>query len=127
MVNSNRSIITYILFNIITCGLYSLYFYYKLAEDVNIICNGDGQETAGLLKLILLSFVTCGIYNWYWHYALGNRLADNAGRYGLSFSENGTTILLWHLFGALVCGIGPFIAMWIIIKNTNALAMEYNR
>lgn len=127
MVNCNRSIITYILFNIITCGLYSFYFYYKLAEDVNIICNGDGQETAGLIKYLLLSFVTCGIYSWYWHYALGNRLADNAGRYGLSFSENGTTILLWQLFGALVCGIGPFIAMWIIIKNTNELAIAYNR
>lgn len=50
----------------------------------------------------------------------------NAPRYGLQFQENGTTILLWMIFGALLCGIGPFVAMHILIKNANALAAAYN-
>lgn len=124
-VNANRSLPMYILLSIVTCGIYSYYFLYKLAADVNIICDGDGKETPGLLKLILLSLVTCGIYSYYWYYALGNRLAENAPRYGMSFTENGTTVLLWRLFGVLICGIGPFIAMHIVIKNTNALAGAY--
>lgn len=127
MVDSNRGLLKYILFSIITCGIYSYYFLYKLAQDVNIICDGDGQNTAGLLKFILLSFITCGIYSWFWYYNIGNRLASNGFKYGLNIYENGTTILMWQIFGVILCGIGPFVAMHILIKNTNALAMEYNK
>ena len=125
MVKNNRGLVKYILLNIITCGIYGLFFIHDLAKDINTMCEGDGQNTAGLLKLLLLSLVTCGIYTWIWYYKLGNRLAENAPKYGLVFSENGTTILLWMLLGSALCGIGPFVAMHIIIKNTNAMANAY--
>lgn len=123
---TDRSLVVFILLNIVTCGIYSLFFIYALARDINVACAGDGRNTAGLIKLILLSFITCGIYDWIWYYSLGNRLASNAPRYGMNFQENGTTILLWRLVGMLLCGIGPLIAMNIIIKNTNMLCGAYN-
>lgn len=123
---TNRSLLVYILFNIVTRGIYGLYFTYALARDINVACSGDGRNTAGLVKLILLSFVTCGIYNWIWYYSLGNRIATNAPRYGMNFQEDGTIILLWRVFGILLCGIGPFIAIHIIIKNVNMLCGAYN-
>lgn len=126
MVDTNRSLIKYIIFTIITLGIYGLWFIYKLAQDLNTMCSADGKQTAGLIKFILLTIITCGIYAWFWYYGVGNRLAENAPRYGLNFSENGTTVLLWMLFGAMLCGIGPFVAMHIIIKNTNALAAAFN-
>lgn len=126
MVNSNRGLFKYIIFSILTLGIYSYYFLYKLAKDVNLICDGDGQKTAGLIKFIVLSFITCGIYSWFWYYNIGNRLASNAPKYGLHFQENGTTIILWFIFGSFICGIGPFVAMHILIKNTNAIANAYN-
>ena len=57
---------------------------------------------------------------------IGNRLQANAPRYGLVFQENGTTVLLWQIFGALLCGLGPIFAMNIVINNTNAMATAYN-
>lgn len=123
---ADRSLVAYILLSLITCGIYSWYFIYALARDVNAVCAGDGKSTAGLVKLILLSMITCGFYSFYWYYALGNRLAENAPRYGLNFQENGTTVLLWYVVGSLACGIGPFVGMHIIIKNTNALCGAYN-
>lgn len=123
---ADRSLLVYILLNLITCGIYGWYFLYALARDVNAVCAGDGKTTPGLVKLILLSFITCGIYTFFWYYSLGNRLAANAPRYGLSFQENGTTVLLWMVLGSMLCGIGPFIAMHIIIKNTNDLCGAYN-
>ena len=74
----------------------------------------------------LLSLVTCGFYAYYWYYKIGNRLQANAPRYGLVFQENGTTVLLWQIFGALLCGLGPIFAMNIVINNTNAMATAYN-
>ena len=101
--------------------------YISKIYDVNIACEGDGENTSGLVAFILLSLITCGIYAWFWYYNLGNRLAANGPRYGLSIQENGTTVLLLQIFGAFICGIGPFVAMHILIKNSNKICNAYNR
>ncbi|MBO6307704.1 MAG: DUF4234 domain-containing protein [Oribacterium sp.] len=123
----DRSLLMYIVLTIVTCGIYSFFFIYKLAEDVNTACNGDGEETAGLVKYMLLSIITCGIYSLIWLYKLGNRLSANSYRYGLSIQENGTTILMWYVLGSFLCGIGPLVAWHILIKNINAICSAYNR
>ena len=56
-IKEDRSLLMYIVLTIITCGIYSYYFVYKLAQDMNVMCSGDGEETAGLLKFILLSIL----------------------------------------------------------------------
>jgi heme/copper-type cytochrome/quinol oxidase subunit 2 len=110
---------------IITLGIYGLYWIYKLAKDVNTMCEGDGKKTSGLLLFFLFGLITFGIYCWVWYFMLGDRLQDNAPRYGLSFKEGGGTILLWMLLGAFII-VGPFISMYIITKNINTLAIAYN-
>ena len=126
MLKSNRSTLEWFLLSLITCGIYNLFFVYDLVKDVNIICASDNDETPGLLQLIIFGFLTCGIYSFWWYYKLGNRLQNNASKYNLNFDENGTTVLLWMIFGSVLCGIGSIIAMHIIISNTNKLATEFN-
>lgn len=125
-IKTDRGVIGWLLLSIVTCGIYSYYFLYCLARDINVMCQDDGDSTSGLAAFILLSFVTCGFYALYWYYKIGNRLQANAPRYGLMFQENGTTVLMWLIVGALLCGLGPIFAMNIIIKNTNAMATAYN-
>lgn len=125
-IKTDRGVIGWLLLSIVTCGIYSYYFLYCLARDINTMCQEDGDSTPGIAALILLSFVTCGFYALYWYYKIGNRLQANAPRYGLVFQENGTTILMWQIVGALLCALGPIFAMNIIIKNTNAMATVYN-
>lgn len=126
-IQTDRNIVMVVLLSIITCGIYSYYFIYKLAEDVNEMCKDDGQKTGGLVAFILLSYITCGLYAYYWYYQLANRLQANADKYGITVAESGTTILLWCLLGLITCEIGYFIAMHLVIKNTNAMAVAYNR
>ena len=95
----------------------------KLAEKINAICEGDGKKTAGAVKFLLLGIITFGIYNLLWLYMLGERLYDNAPRYNLFFKESGSTILLWFVPGMFIL-VGPFISLYIIIKNTGALALR---
>lgn len=125
-IKADRSLIGWLLLSLVTCGIYSFYFLYCLARDVNTLCQDDGDYTPGLAEFILLSFVTCGFYAYYWYYKIGNRLQANAPRYGLVFQENGTTVFLWQIFGTLLCGLGPIFAMNIVINNTNAMATAYN-
>lgn len=124
---TDRTLLMFIVLSIITCGIYWYIFMYQIIRDINTACDGDGEETPGLLIFLLLSIVTCGIYCYYWYYKVGNRLAVNAGRYGFTVTENGTTILLWMLLGQFACGIGPFIAWHILITNTNLVCTGYNR
>ena len=58
---TNRSLLTLILLSIITFGIYALYFWSKYAEDMNIVCNGDGKHTRGILSRIIFSALTLGI------------------------------------------------------------------
>lgn len=123
----HRSLLTLILLSIITCGIYGIIFWYSYSDDMNRICQGDGKDTKNYIIVILLSFITCGIYYWVWLYGVGNRLSENAPRYGTNFQENGTTILLWMIIGNMLCGIGTFVAMHIMIKNMNELGDRYNQ
>ena len=121
-----RGLAGFIIFSIITCGIYTLYWIYKLAKDINTICEGDGKRTGGLLKYLVFGFLTLGIYDFIWLYMLGDRLQDNAPRYNLAFKESGGVILLWCILGSFIV-VGPIISVYIIIKNTNALTEEYNK
>lgn len=124
-VKQKRSLIAYLLLSIITLGIYALFFWHKYAQDVNTICAGDGKQTRGYIVAILLSIVTLGIYGLVWTYGMQNRLRDNANRYGAGLVRGGGTILAWQIFGALLFGIGPFVAMYIQIDSINRLAYGY--
>ena len=121
-----RSLALLIILSIVTLGIYTCYWYYRFAKDINVICEGDGKKTGGLIKIILLSLITLGIYFLTWLYMLGDRLQDNGYKYNIIIKESGGPILLWYILGSFII-VGPIIAFHIIIKNTNALAEEYNK
>lgn len=125
-VPTNKSLLVYIVLTIVTCGIYGLYFIYTMARDINIVCKGDGRETAGLLKFLVFSFLTCGMYGYMWQCMFQERLASNAKRFGVTVEESGDTVMLWITPGCFLCLIGPFVALYIQIKNLNKLARAYN-
>lgn len=122
---TNRSLLKYVVFTILTCGIYSFVFLYGLIRDINIVCDGDGSRTPGLLKYIGLSLLTCGIYSFFWFYQLGDRLWVNGARYGIDVRSTGLKLLLWETLGSFVI-IGPFVAMNMVIRDTNMLCAKYN-
>ena len=124
---TDRSLLIFILLSIVTCGIYNLVFLYQLITDVNIACEGDGDDTPGFWMFFLLTIVTCGIYGFIWYYKLSNRLQVNCARYGQPTTEGGSAVLLWMIFGIWLCGIGTFIAWNILINNTNTVCAGYNR
>ena len=116
-VKDNRSFWVYLLLSIVTCGLYSIYFWYVYVEDLNTIFYGDGEDSPNYIIVLLLSWVTCGIYGVYWRYY---------DRYGVMIEENGSAILLWTLLGYLTGGIGQLVADYFMIQNLNKTALVYN-
>ncbi len=124
-VKTNRSLLAYIILTVITFGLYGIWFIYKMKEDVNTICREDGKNTPGLIVLVILTVITCGIYSLVWYYQICERIGNYQTRRNMSPDINGVKYLLWSIVGSFVCGIGGFVAMYLLIKGLNSIALRY--
>ena len=126
----DRSLLMVILLSLVTCGIYGIYFYYVMVNDLNEVSSSKDPETwksPNYLLVMLLSVVTCGFYSFYWLYKVGNTIQKTGEDYGVRIEENGTTLLLWNILGSLICGIGAFVTLHFLIKNMNTICMCYNR
>lgn len=133
----DRSVLLYYLVGICTCGIYQLYVIHTFAEDVNIMCRGDGEkDIPGIAKYVLLSLITCGIYSYVWHYRLISRMEKTAEKCGASIRTFGGMrfALFWVVCSALglllsVFGVGLVLqvyAEYLLFQNLNALSRAYN-
>lgn len=124
-INTNYSLLKYILLTILTLGIYGLIVTHNLAKDTNQMCAEDGQKTSGVVMVIILSLFTLGIYSYFWYYNVQSRLHNAAPRYGAVVSEDGSSVLIWFIVGLFI----PFISligMNIIFNSANNLGNAYN-
>lgn len=88
-----RSVALAIVLSIITCGIYSIYWFVVLNDEINDL-TGDTTAPSGLVAF-LLSLITCGIYGLYWAYL--NRTSDS-----------GVINLIIALFGFQIINLALF-------------------
>ena len=89
---TRRSIVAAIIFSIITCGIYGIYWFVKLTDEVNYI-TGNNDTTGGVA--FLLGIITCGIYYIYWAYRMGEKIDRHSG----APASRGILYLLLSIFG----------------------------
>lgn len=63
---TKREIIQLILFSLLSCGIYLIYWYYVTAEELNMKDSED--PLLNYVAAFLLGLVTCGIFLIYWQY-----------------------------------------------------------
>jgi len=88
---SQRNVGVAILLSIITCGIYTLYWMYKVTQEITEYNNENANPGIELL----LSLVTCGIYYYYWNYKMGKRIAQARG----TSSDDSILFLILAIFG----------------------------
>ena len=88
-----RSIVTAIILSLVTCGIYSIYWFITLTNDMNK-ASGRTSDTSGGIAFVL-SLVTCGIYEYYWAYKIGEKRDIVANEK----SSSGIIYLVLSLFG----------------------------
>lgn len=94
-----RNIALCIIFSMITCGIYSLYWFVCMTDDTNAVANEEG--TSGVLALVL-TIVTCEIYGLYWAYKRGELLDKAKMNRGLPASNGGVLYLILYIFGGVI-------------------------
>lgn len=92
-----RSVALCIVLSFVTCGIFSLYWLYCLADDVNYVSGRTGDTPGGMV--LLLTIVTCGIYGLYWLYKTGETMDQVRSMHGQMGGHLGILYLLLGLFG----------------------------
>jgi hypothetical protein len=88
----DRNIAMCILLTFITCGIYGLYWMYKIIEESDAVTGNDNPMNPVLV--ILLGVITCGIYYWFWLYQCGKRFDELNSREGRSSSGDYAVLFL---------------------------------
>ena len=91
-----RSIVTAILLTVITCGIYGIYWFVVLTNDMNKLALRENETNGGMA--LLLSIVTCGIYTLYWSYKMGEKRDYVAG-------ENASSSIIYLILSLFGFGI----------------------
>jgi hypothetical protein len=95
MVNQ-RSVGLAIVLTLITCGIYGIYWFIVMTNDVGKL-SGDYSFTGG--KHFLLSLVTCGIWSFIWSYQIGQKVAEAQRQRGYPATDNSILYLVLTFFG----------------------------
>lgn len=112
-----RSIGICILLSIVTCGIYGLYWFVVLTDELNQE-SGETNATGGGMSL-LLTIVTCNIYGWYWAYKQGEKVDKVKTMNGQPSSNSGILYVILQFLGL---GIIAYALMQDTInKNANSI------
>lgn len=94
----NRNIAVCIILSIITCGIYSIYWFVKLNDDVVTVSSGKEYQTSGGAAF-LFSLLTCGIYSIYWSYKMGKSLYVTKLEKNMPASDESILYLILSILG----------------------------
>ena len=113
-----KNIGLYIFLNIITLGIFGLFFWTRWTKDVNTLCDGDDNDSGHYILVLLLQIFSLGIYTLVWNYRMGERLYQKAPDYGVELKHGGMFIMLLRFI--------PFASGIIKISYANKLIAGYN-
>ncbi len=124
---SNRGLLKFILFTVITLGIYPLVFFSSISSDVNIVCSRyDGKKT---MHYCLMAFIvgplTLGIGNIVWAHNLSKRIGNELNRRNIDYSFGASDYWLWNVLGSLIV-VGPFVYLHKLVKAMNRINQHYN-
>lgn len=85
-----RSIILCIVFSFITFGIYTIYWFVVLTNEMNRESHHPHQTSGGIS--FILNFVSLGFYGWYWAWKMGEKSDILKNRY-LEYTSTDTRVL----------------------------------
>lgn len=94
-----RNIALCIILSLVTCGIYEIYWFICLTDDINAVADEAG--TSGIVAFIL-TIVTCGIYGFYWAYKCGEKIDKAKMDRGINSSNGGILYLILFMFGGII-------------------------
>ena len=105
-----RNIVVSIILSLVTCGIYSIYWFIVLTDELNRLTNNEKDLSGGLA--FVLSLVTCGIYSYIWAYQMGQKVDQ------LNGTKNGNNGIIYLIVMLLGFGIVDYALIQDSINKT---------
>ena len=123
--DTNRSLLKYILLSIVTCGIYAIILMSAISTDINIIAGRyDGRKTMHFcLLFFLVGPITLGIGYVVWSHKISSRIGRELVRRGIYYHFDAGT---YWIFSWLVPLVGVFIYNYKLFKAMNLLSEDFN-
>ena len=124
---ANKALWKFILFNLLTFGIYSLVVMSSVSDDINIIASRyDGKRTMHYcLLFFIVAPLTLGIGSIVWYHRISSRIGNELRRRGIPYSFSAGSYWLWCVLGCLIL-VGPFVYTHKLLKATNLLCQSFN-
>ena len=92
-----RDVAIAIIFSILTCGIYGIYWFIVLTDDAKVASEDNSFQSGGVA--FLLTIITCGIYGLYWAYKMGDLIKTTQIKKGMPVNDYGILYLILQFFG----------------------------
>ena len=122
---TSRGLLKYILFSLITLGIYPIVMFSLISDELNTVCK-DNKRTTQYWLLWFLSMVTLSIPIFIWNHTASNRMGNELKRRGINYSISASTFWGWGFLGAFII-IGPFVYVHKFLKASNLLNADFNQ
>ena len=96
VVIEKREIVLAIIFSLLTCGIYGIYWFIRMTDDAKALSSEDNAN--GVLAFVY-TLLTCGIYQIYWYYKMGKNMQIAGELHGITIEDNSIAYLLLGVFG----------------------------
>ena len=93
---TKRDIVVAIILTFVTCGIYGIYWFIVMTDDVNSLSD---EKMASGGTAFLYSILTCGIYALYWNYKIGQKMAEAGKKYNKPINDNSVLYFVLSIFG----------------------------
>ena len=91
-----KNIAMCIIFSIITCGIYGIYWFITMTDDV---ARANEDVNLSGVKSLIFTIISCGIYGIYWYYKMGKELYEAGSKRGITITDNSIAYLILGIFG----------------------------
>lgn len=123
---TNRNIWKFIIFSVLTLGIYSIAFFIPFSFDIDKIApKPDRSKTMNYLIAFLLAWFTFSFILFFWHYTIANRVEEALAIRDIDYDFGTKNFWGWYVFGSLIL-VGPFIYIHKLCKAMNHLSEDYN-
>jgi hypothetical protein len=123
---TNREMWKLMLFNILTLGLYSIFFFMPLTFELDKIApRPDRSKTMNYLFAYILAMFTGNIVMIVWMYMFTQRMEGALHDRDVEYDFSTSDFWIWYFVGSFFL-VGPFVYFHKLCKAMNLLCADYN-
>jgi len=123
---TDRKMWKLMLFNILTLGFYSIFFFIPVSFDLDEIApKRDRTKTMNYFLAYILAAFTFSIVLDVWFFCITARIDEALKARGVDYSFETKDFWLWFILGSLII-VGPFVYFHKMCKALNLLCENYN-